>query len=101
MKCDHIDLERLRMQKIIEHRCQQCGCSFELPAAPKPLDIFITSKTHIPFEDYTHVICPSCGHKEWATERKFFGILGPKGLQTLVGVLVFGSIVALVISQIK
>jgi rubredoxin len=89
------------MHKIVKHRCKQCGCSFELPEAPKPSDILTTSKNHIPLEDSTHVTCPSCGHKEWATERKFFGILGPKGLQILVSMIVFGFIVALVVSEIK
>lgn len=82
------------------HRCKSCGHSFDMPAPPKPLDILKTSKNHIPLEDFTHVICPSCGHSELAVERKFFGILGPKGLQILVGAIVLGIIIAVVASSV-
>ena len=86
------------MQKLAEHRCEQCGHFFDMPAAPKPLDILATPKNHIPLEDFTHVTCPSCGHAGLATERKFFGFLGPKGLQILVGLIVTGIIIAMLIS---
>jgi predicted RNA-binding Zn-ribbon protein involved in translation (DUF1610 family) len=87
------------MQKLTEHRCRQCGYSFDVPPAPKPLDILTTPKNHIPLEAFTHITCPSCGHTELAIERKFFGILGPRGLQMLVGLIVTGVIIAVVISS--
>jgi hypothetical protein len=65
-----------------------------------PLDILTTPKTHIPLEDFTHVTCPSCGQTEMANERRFFGFLGPRGLQVLVGAMVLGIIVAVVISSL-
>lgn len=88
------------MQKLTIHSCQQCGYSFEMPVVPKPSDILTTPKNHIPLEDFTHVTCPSCGHVELATERKFFGLLGPRGLQVLVGAIVLGVIIAVVVSTL-
>lgn len=69
-----------------------------MPIAPKPVDILMTSKNHIPLEDFTHVTCPSCGHVELAKERRFFGFLGPRGLQILVGTIVLGFIIAVIVS---
>lgn len=40
------------------------------------------------------------GHRELATERRFFGVLSPRALQVLVGAIVFGVIVAVVWSSI-
>ena len=88
------------MHKIALHRCEHCGSSFELPTAPKHSDILTTPKKHIPLEDSTHVTCPTCGHRGLATEREFFGFLGPRGLQILVGVIVLGLIIATVISSL-
>jgi predicted nucleic-acid-binding Zn-ribbon protein len=88
------------MQKLKMHHCQQCGKSFEIPAAPKPLEILTTPKNHIPLEDFTHVTCPSCGHTELASERKFFGLIGPRGLQILVGAIVLGVIIATLVSSL-
>lgn len=82
------------------HRCQNCGHVFEITALPKPLDALTTTKKYIPFEEFTHVTCPACGHKELATERKFFGVLGPRGLQLLVGTIVLGVIFAVIFSSI-
>jgi DNA-directed RNA polymerase subunit RPC12/RpoP len=86
------------MQELKMHRCEQCGHSFAMPAAPKPLDILTTQKNHIPLEDFTHVTCPSCGYTGLAKERKFFGLIGPRGLQFLVGAIILGVIVATLIS---
>lgn len=87
------------MQKLILHRCSNCGQSFEMPTMPRPVDILITPKNHIPLEDFTHVACPSCGHTDLAVERKFFGFLGPRGIQLVVGAIVLGVIVAIVVSS--
>lgn len=80
--------------------CRNCGHTFDVIDPPKLLDVVTTTKKYIPLEDFTHVTCPACGHKEPATERKFFGVLGPRGLQLLVGAIVFGVIVAVIWSSI-
>lgn len=82
------------------HRCRNCGHAFEVIAPPKPLDVLTTTKKYIPLEDFTHITCPACGHRELVTERRFFGVLGPRALQVLVGAIVFGLIVAVIWSSI-
>jgi rubredoxin len=86
--------------QMTSHRCRNCGHVFEIPDPPKPLDILTTTKRYIPLEEFTHVTCPACGYEELASERKFFGVLGPRGLQILVGAIVLGVIIAVIFSSI-
>ena len=86
---------------MTSHRCQNCGHVFDAQEPPKPLDLLTTTKTHIPLEDFTHVVCPSCGYKELAVERRFFGFLGPGGLRLVVGAIVLGVIVAVIYATLQ
>jgi predicted nucleic-acid-binding Zn-ribbon protein len=81
-----------------EHKCTRCGNVFQMPGPPQPKDILLTAQRHIPLESFTHVTCPKCGITELARERKFFGILSPRGLQILVGLFILGIIVATIYS---
>ena len=65
-------------------------CPIELSEAPRPLDVFTTTKTHIPLEEFTQVNCAACGHVDLATERRFFGVMRPRALQIVVGAIVLG-----------
>lgn len=75
---------------MVTHRCSKCDHLFELSAPPRALDILTTAKTYIPLEEFTHVTCAACGHVDLATQRRFFGLLGPRVLQIAVGVIVLG-----------
>ena len=33
---------------------------------------------HVPFGAYVYAVCPSCGRKDWAEGRKFYGLIGPR-----------------------
>jgi hypothetical protein len=47
---------------------------------------------HVPFGTYVYAICPSCGRKDWAKGRKFYGVIGPRafyamGLAAAIGIV--------------
>jgi len=69
------------------HTCSACGKSFSLPPIPGAVDrIFTSTRGHIGFGEYVYAICPACGHKDWAEERRFWGVIGPRGFYA-VGLL--------------
>lgn len=66
------------------HTCSKCGTSFELAALPSAAERVLTSsRTHISFSEYVYAVCPKCGHKDWADERRYLGVLGPKAFYGL------------------
>jgi hypothetical protein len=69
-----------------------------MPAPPGPSALISSAKNYVPLEDFTHATCPKCGNQEIADERKFFGVLNSRGLQILVGLMIFGFIVATIFS---
>jgi len=32
------------------------------------------------FDEYIYTVCPNCGKRDFADERRFFFVLGPRGL---------------------
>lgn len=74
----------------VEHTCSRCRHRYLLRELPNPLErIFHMRRAHIPFAEYVYVHCPKCGHKDWADERRFFGILGPRGFYGVALLLAF------------
>lgn len=82
------------------HRCSSCGHRFDATDVPTASDVLTTTETYIPLEAFTHVSCPACGRVELAEERRFFGALGPRGLQILVGAMLFGFVLAVVVTSL-
>jgi hypothetical protein len=70
-----------------------------MPAPPGPSALILSTKNYVPLENFTHATCPKCGNQEIANERKFFGVLSSRGLQILVGLMIFGFIVATIFSM--
>jgi len=52
------------------------------------------------FAQYVYAVCPNCKHRDWATERRFFGILGPKALYALVLAFMIAFLVAVAYSAL-
>ena len=57
-------------------------------------------RRYVGLQEFTHTSCPKCGFSEEAEERKFFGVLGPKGLQILMAMIILGMIIAVVFSAL-
>jgi predicted RNA-binding Zn-ribbon protein involved in translation (DUF1610 family) len=71
------------MAEYLKHTCVSCGIEFTMPRPPGVLDSLFSRKKYFPLEDFTHVSCPNCNTVQLATERRFFGVLGPRGLQVI------------------
>ena len=77
------------------HTCSKCGHQFPLSDLPDPIQrIFLSTRTHIPFSEYVYAVCPKCGQKDWAEERRFLGVLGPRGFYALAFLLAVFIVVA-------
>jgi hypothetical protein len=51
---------------------------------PKITERLITSqRAHIPFNEYVRDVCPNCGQKDWANDRRYLGVLGPRSFYGL------------------
>ena len=66
-----------------QHVCATCGLRFQLPNCPGAKELFLGERWHISIAEYVYINCPQCGVQEWAEERRFFGILGPRGFYAL------------------
>jgi hypothetical protein len=63
----------------LEHTCSKCGAQFELSSLPTSRDRFSGARRgHVSFETYVFASCPKCGKRDWAEERRFLGMLGPR-----------------------
>ncbi|WP_143751415.1 hypothetical protein [Collimonas sp. PA-H2] len=80
------------------HKCSQCGHGFDSPEPPQPRDLLFSAKRHFSLSEFTHVGCPECGNSDVAAARRFFGFLGPAGLQIIMGLIVLGVIAATIFS---
>ena len=86
----------------VEHKCSKCNRSYALEALPTAkADILESTKIHYPLSDIVYTICPYCGKKDWATDRRFFGFLGPKGLYRLLLLFVIGFLIAVIIAAVS
>jgi DNA-directed RNA polymerase subunit RPC12/RpoP len=80
-----------------EHTCSKCGTRFELQPLPRFKDrISGTQVGHVPFATYVYATCPKCGKRDWADERRFLVVLGPRSFYAIV-LAISIAIVALVI----
>lgn len=87
----------MRQSKL--HRCSNCGHEYEVPRLSGALRrLLLDERRYVGVQEFTHVTCPKCGHSEEARERKFFGVIGPKGLQILMAIIILGVIIAVVFS---
>ena len=48
---------------------------------------------HVPFGAYVYAICPSCGRKDWAEDRKFYGLVGPRTFYAMATAVAIGIVV--------
>ena len=76
------------------HRCSKCGAEF-YPDEPRGAiqELLGRRNSYVRLDDYIRLKCPNCGHTELATERRFFGFLGPSGLTRTVTAIVFGVLI--------
>ena len=62
---------------------------FALPSLPSAAeDIAFRKEPYVSPEKYLTVTCPQCGNIEDAKERRFFGVLGPRGLRVVLTIFV-------------
>jgi hypothetical protein len=47
---------------------------------------------HVPFSAYVYAVCPSCGRKDWAEGRKFYGVLGPRAFYAIAIAVMVGIV---------
>ena len=73
------------------HTCSRCGNRFTLAPLPTFSKLVLgATPNHIPFGTYVYAVCPSCGHKDWAESRRFYGFMGPRTLYGVTFALVLG-----------
>jgi hypothetical protein len=79
-----------------KHTCSKCGHAFELPDLPGPSALLTSPRNYYPLAEQVYAVCPNCGQRDWAIERRFFGIFGPKALYgfMLAFVIAFAVFVA-------
>ena len=76
------------LRQAVTHRCSACGRSFELEPLPNAFQrVFTSGERHIAFGRYVYAVCPNCGHRDWADERRYLGFLGPRQLYALMVLL--------------
>jgi len=65
-----------------DQKCAKCGATFSLGRVPTVLERLTSDERYVPPDTDLYVTCPNCGHRQLATERRFFGgRIGPKPLQ--------------------
>lgn len=79
------------------HRYSVCGTEFALEQLPGVERLVGAGENHISFDRYVYAYCPKCGHKDWADERRYFGVLGPRGFYALVCALVSAFLIAVLV----
>ncbi len=83
------------------HTCEACSKEFELPKLETIRESLDRAGFGNRMEVFTKVACPYCGKSQYATERRFFGFLGPRALTFLLVSMVAGmAILAIWTSQI-
>ncbi len=73
------------------HQCSRCEHVFE-EQRPQARALGSLSQSRIGLEQFIHIICPKCGNHDLASARKFFGVLGPRGMQRLVVCALLGAV---------
>jgi hypothetical protein len=76
------------------HTCSKCGHPFELPTLPGPSALLTSPRNDFPLAEQVYAVCPNCGQKDWAVERRFFGVFGPKALYGFVLALAIAFVAA-------
>jgi DNA-directed RNA polymerase subunit RPC12/RpoP len=66
------------------HTCTRCGHRVELAPLPTIRERLLGDRGHVAFSEYVYVTCPNCGQKDWADERRYFRVLGPRSLYGLM-----------------
>ena len=72
------------------HRCSRCGTSFVAPQSRTALKDLVSGPIRlIRLDEYLTVVCPQCGAREDAVERRFlWGAVGPTTLRWVVALIV-------------
>jgi len=80
----------------LSHCCSACGQTFALPPLHGAIArILYDSRAHIGVGEYVYAVCPACGHKDWAEERRFWGVFGPRAIYAvslLLVLLIVGAV---------
>ena len=71
------------------YQCSRCANTFEEPR-PQARAPGALSTKRIGLEEFIHIVRPKCGNHDFASERKLFGMLGPRGRQALVFAIMLG-----------
>lgn len=75
-------------------KCKQCDFEFSVPQPVSALQrIFFRRERLVTLEMDLTAQCPNCGYKQAISDRKFFGVLGPRTVRAIVYALVIGSLV--------
>lgn len=83
------------------YKCTCCDCEFNPPQPLGVIDSLVSTRRYIPLEEFTHVKCPRCGAFQLASERRFFGVLGPLALQISSLLLMSGILIWILIVLIE
>ena len=82
---------------MLEHTCSHCGRRYELSNLPSAGErIFTSPRINIPFSEYVYATCPHCHHRDWADERRYLGVLGPRSFYALAVAFLVGFIVLVI-----
>ena len=85
------------MSQRMEHICSQCSHRYELPALPSfSARLSGAAAAHVPFSAYVYAVCPKCGRKDWADERKFFFALGARAFYAIAFALTVAFVILVV-----
>lgn len=79
------------------HTCSHCGNRFDLPPVATFTDRLSGAVPgHVPFGAYVYAVCPSCGRKDWAEGRKFYGLIGPRTFYAIAAAVAIGIVLLVV-----
>ena len=79
----------------LRHKCKACGLEYDLRKPDGFIELISGKRHHISIGEYLFTYCPECGTKEWADERKYFWIFGPRLVYAIF--LLFMSIVLVIV----
>jgi endogenous inhibitor of DNA gyrase (YacG/DUF329 family) len=90
----------------LESKCPKCAASFDTarnrsyPSIAQELVVGSPKSPEQRIAEASRVKCPSCGFEFPSESVRFFGILGPRGMNRLMLAFVFGVVVAVAIMLI-
>jgi rubredoxin len=76
-------------------RCEKCGKEY-MPRKPESaLKALLSDRKlfDVAPELRDRAVCPACGHEQKSAQYRFFGVMGPRGVQITVGLILVAMLI--------